>query len=113
MTPKEFGRYLARDKHCYHCGQTADLIPHHRANRGHGGKNAKASQPANIVTMCAEINGLMESDAAWAATARLNGWKISSFDDPTFRPIYDAYDGGWWILENDFSKHQAVNVNRR
>lgn len=113
MTPKEFDKYLRRDKHCWHCGRFWDLIPHHRANRGAGGKNAKAGQVSNIIAMCAEINGLMESDAEWAATARRYGWKISSFNDPSFQPIYNAYSGDWWILENDFTKTTAVAPDNR
>jgi hypothetical protein len=114
VTPKQFERYLRRDKgRCWHCGSDgADLIPHHRLNRGFGGKNAKADGPANIIVMCAQFNGLMESDASSAAEARRYGWKIESWQQPDFVPIYEAATGDWWFLENDFTKTAALNPER-
>ena len=110
MTGKEFSKYLRRDgAACWHCGDTgADLIPHHRLNRGAGGKNSKADQPSNILVMCAVFNGLMESDAASAAEARRYGWKLASWQSPDFEPAYNAYTGEWWLLENDFTKTAAL-----
>lgn len=111
MTPKEFEKYKRRDKACWHCGSDGeDLIPHHRLNRGFGGKNGKAGQPSNIIVMCAQFNGLMESDAASAAEARQFGWKLESWQDPDFVPVYEASSGDWWILENDFSKTATLKI---
>ena len=104
MTPKEFRKYLERDQHCWHCGQEEDLIPHHRLNRGAGGKNSKANQSSNIIAMCAKINGLMESDARWASKARDCGWKLSSYQNPNEIPIFDHSLGKWFIINNLFSK---------
>jgi hypothetical protein len=104
MTPKEFRNYLERDQHCWHCGVEEDLIPHHRLNRGAGGKNSKANQSSNIIAMCSKINGLMESDARWANKARDCGWKISSYQNPDEIPIFDNTLGKWFIINNLFIK---------
>lgn len=104
MTPKEFQKYLERDRHCWHCGMEEDLIPHHRMNRGAGGKNSKANQSSNIIVMCAYINGLMESDWRWANTARQYGWKISSYQNSEEIPIFDFSSGKWFVINNLFSK---------
>jgi hypothetical protein len=104
MTPKQFEKYLARDRHCWHCGQEDDLIPHHRMNRGAGGKNSKANQSSNIIVMCARINDLMESNAAWAAIARERGWKLSSYQNPDEIPIFDDCLKKWFTINNLFAK---------
>jgi len=109
MTPKEFQKYLDRDRHCWHCGMEEDLIPHHRLNRGSGGKNSKANQSSNIIVMCAYINGLMESDAHWANRARERGWKLFSYQNPDEIPIFDFSSGKWFIINNDFRKTPADN----
>jgi hypothetical protein len=103
MTKKEFDKYLARDKGCWHCGSNGDdLIPHHRLNRGMGSKNSKANQPSNIVVLCAEANGLLESNAKFAELGRKLGWKLRSHETPTEVPIFGH--GGWWLLNDDFTK---------
>jgi len=104
MTPKQFQKYLDRDRHCWHCGMTEDLIPHHRLNRGAGGKNSKADQSANIIVMCALINGLMESSAAWAAIARERGWKLYSYQNPDEIAAFDFTYGQWFKINNNFEK---------
>ena len=99
MKPQEFEKYLFRDRGCYHCGRSYDLIPHHRANRGMGSAKS-ADVPSNIITMCAEINGLMESDANLAELARTYGWKLSRYDNTEIHPVYDASTGFWFRLHN-------------
>jgi hypothetical protein len=103
MTKKEFDKYLARDRGCWHCGATGDdLIPHHRLNRGMGSKNSKASQPSNIIVLCSQANGLLESNAKFAELGRQFGWKLRSHETPTEVPIFGH--GGWWLLNDDFTK---------
>ena len=103
MTKKEFDKYLQRDLGCWHCGsQGDDLIPHHRLNRGMGSKNSVANQPSNIIALCSEANGLLESNAKFAELGRSLGWKLGSYDKPTEVAIFGH--GGWWLLNNDFTK---------
>jgi hypothetical protein len=103
MTKKEFDKYLARDRGCWHCGSTGDdLIPHHRLNRGMGSKNSKASDPSNIIVLCSQANGLLESNAKFAELGRQFGWKLRQHETPTEVPIFGH--GAWWLLNNDFTK---------
>lgn len=109
MTPKQFGKFLSRDSACWHCGaRSADLIPHHRQNRGMGGSKLR-DEPSNIVVMCAEINGLMESDSNWQYTARLYGWKLYGWQNPMFEKVFDLYRGEWFLLDDDFGRVVALN----
>ena len=102
MNKKEFDKYLARDQGCWHCGTTGDdLIPHHRQNRGMGGSSVR-NVPSNIITLCAEANGLLESNAAFAELGRKFGWKLRNHETPAEVPIFGH--GGWWLLTNDFRK---------
>ena len=115
MRPKEFQKFIDRDLYCPHCGVTApDLIPHHRANRGMGGdrtKNKQASQPANILAICAALNGLMESDSATMARAKDYGWKLSKHQDPANTPIYEAVKGAWFLLDNNYARTEMEKDN--
>jgi len=105
MTPKEFKKFQLRDKHCPHCGATGEmLVPHHRKNRGMGGSPKIAKLPSNILSVCAEINGLMESDSEWAEKARTYGWKLSSWQDPQVVPVYDAITTFWFRLDNNYQR---------
>ncbi len=103
MTKKEFERYVARDKHCYHCGTTEALAPNHRANRGHGGSK-KSEVASNVVILCSLFNGLIESDAKAAGMAKRFGWKISRYDNPLEMPVYDAVLGQWFLFDNNYQK---------
>lgn len=102
MTKKEFDLFLQRDLFkCYHCGRNDEtLVPQHRLGRGMGGKNSKANQFANIITFCSYANGLVESDAEFANEARLFGWKLSSFQDPTIVSVFDFVSQSWFRLDN-------------
>jgi hypothetical protein len=110
MTKAERDKVLRRDfGTCYHCGQSDDRVSvHHRINRGAGGKNAKADSLSNLMAMCSEFNGLMESDSASATRARAMGWKLSQYQAPDFEPVYDMSSDSWFILENDGTRHLAL-----
>ncbi len=88
-------------KVCAMCGGTGDtLVPHHRANRGMGGSKL-LDRVSNVVWLCSVENGLIESDAAWAAEARARGVKISRHSTPSREPILHAGFGGWVLLSDD------------
>jgi hypothetical protein len=75
------------------CGAESDtLVPHHRANRGMGGRRSM-NRLSNLVWLCSGENGLVESDPEMAVLARAKGIKISSHDEPSFAPIVHAVHG--------------------
>lgn len=92
----------ARDTHCWHCGTDQDLVPHHRMNRGSGGRKS-LDRIDNLILVCARYNGLMESDAAVAVEARDLGHKLASWDDFS-HPVFDQAELTWWTLTEDGSK---------
>lgn len=105
MNGRQFAKYLARDLHCV-CGcvgREDTLIPQHRVNRGHGGSKL-LDRPANILVLCSEVNGLIESDARVAAMARSYGWKLRSWENPETKPFYDRATGEWNLIDNDFNR---------
>ena len=103
MTPKQFQRFLDRDKCCLHCGTDTTLIPQHRINRGMGGSKLR-DQPSNIIVLCSAFNGLIEADADAARLARQNGWKLSSWDSTLESPVFDNNLREWFILDEKFGR---------
>ena len=104
MTPNEFKKFQARDPYCPHCGIGVPyLVPHHRKNRGMGGSK-KLDNPANILLVCAELNGNMEQQSQVAEDARVYGWKLNNWEDPLVVPVYDAITGFTYRLKDDYSK---------
>ena len=97
-TPKPLLRALdARDGHrcAWHWEGQCDpetFSPHHRANRGAGGRKS-LNRLSNLVWLCSEVNGRIESDADAAEAARKRGVKISSFAEPSSVPIYHSVHG--------------------
>ncbi len=116
MKPKEFLRLLERDGgRCWHCGSSGDdLIPQHRANRGFGGAStgSKFNKPSNLIVMCSRANFLMEFDADFAARARLFGWKLSRWADPTVVPVWDGPKQVYCILGDDYSRIELHNYGK-
>jgi hypothetical protein len=107
MNKKEFQKYLDRDHgRCWHCG-TSDttLIPQHRLGRGMGGsKSLLRNSPSNIITFCSLANGQIESDPKAQDQARNFGWKLSNFQDPKNILVFDAYDGNWYLLNDQYDR---------
>lgn len=103
MTPKEFSKYLRRDGGCCHCGAVETAVPQHRINRKMGGSKL-LNKASNIIALCAEMNGLIESDSHMAEIARHNGWKLESWQDPEFEPVYYATEGRWYYLDDFFGR---------
>lgn len=103
MTPKQFQKYLDRDKGCCHCGTTDALVPHHRKNRGMGGAKSR-NLPSNILAVCYLLNTQMESDADTAQQARDYGWKLESWQDPSSTPYFDLMTGEWILLGDNYQR---------
>ena len=94
---------INRDSHCWHCGTEADLVPHHRKNRGAGGSKL-LDHCANLLLVCGNYNFLMEADPAVAAQARVYKHKLRQ-TDTFFEPVFDRFQGVWFILDNEGNKH--------
>ena len=109
MNKKEFQKFLDRDKVCCHCGTDNDtLVPQHRAGRGMGGSRS-LDRPSNIIVMCSEANGLLESNARFAEVGRELGWKLRRDQVPEFTPVLLA--DGYWLLDNDFNKTPVPEID--
>lgn len=105
MTKRQFAKYLARDMHCP-CGcmgREETYVPQHRKNRGLGGSKL-LDTPSNIIVMCSELNGLIESNADLAAQAEQFGWKLKRWQDPAETPVFDRATGEWSLIDDDFNK---------
>jgi len=103
LTPKEFGKLVARDSYCLHCGETEAIAPNHRINRGMGGSK-KRNHAANYSLICSSLNGLIESDNRWAEVAKDYGWKLETWQDPYTEPVFDLVMGVWYLLDDDFTR---------
>jgi hypothetical protein len=102
---RQFALYLARDLHCP-CGCVGvedTFVPQHRINRGMGGSRA-LDRPANVLVMCSRMNGLIESDQRFAASARDYGWKLSRWQVPEDEPFYDLATGAWNLIDNIYNR---------
>jgi hypothetical protein len=106
MNKNAWQMLLARDYFvCCHCGTNDDtLIPQHRKNRGMGGSK-KLDRPSNLIVLCAEANGLLESNAKFAALGRLLGWKLERWQEPEKTPVY--LGDGWYLLDNDYNTRKV------
>ena len=111
MNGRQFALYLARDLHCV-CGcvgREDTFVPQHRINRGMGGSKL-LDRPANVIVMCSEMNGLIESDQAFAAMARAYGWKLSRWDSPEDTPFYDQATDTWNTIDNLYRRTTTEKV---
>ena len=106
LTPKEFQKYLARDKGCVHCGLDDDtLVPQHRINRQMGGarKGSARNMPSNVVVFCSAFNTQIEQSASAATLARERGWKLSSWQNPLVEPVWNQTLRAWVLLDDKFN----------
>jgi 5-methylcytosine-specific restriction endonuclease McrA len=88
-----------RDPACWHCGQTEDLVIHHRRNRGMGGSKL-IDTVQNLIRVCNDYNSKMESDPQTAAEAREFGHKLQSWREMS-DPVFDTPNLTWYKLTED------------
>lgn len=105
MNKRDIERLRKRDRYCWHCGEDVDLVPHHRKNRGMGGRPS-LDVPQNVIMVCAIYNGLMESNAGTAELANDYGHKLRQWQDFE-QPCFDVPSGTWYRLERNFTKTQV------
>ena len=86
---------------CAFTGVESDrLVPHHRANRGHGGFKG-GDVLSNLILVDSIVNGRFEHDLQ--KKAQLLGFKISRYADPESIPVFHKGFAGWVLLKNDGS----------
>lgn len=95
-------KLIERDDHCWHCGTTETLAPHHRRNRQMGG-STKLDRLDNLIRVCSAYNGAMESDPQVARQAKDKGHKLSSWDDFN-TPVFDIVTGLHYLLDSKGGK---------
>jgi 5-methylcytosine-specific restriction endonuclease McrA len=106
ITPKMRKLIQARDEYCWHCGETEDLVIHHRKNKGQGGSKL-LDVPDNLMMVCPVYNMMMESDALTARDARGWGRKIA-FWETTDKPVFDSVRMRWYRLDSQGGKEEIV-----
>lgn len=108
MNQKKFQKFLDRDLRCWHCGVADEtLVPHHRVNRGMGGSKL-ADRASNILVMCSAFNQAMEADYGAQMDAVAKGWKLAQGVDPSYAPVFDAYERKWWLLDDEFQRYRFL-----
>ena len=60
----------------------------------------------NVILVCAQYNGAMESDASVANEARDLGHKLSKFSSPT-APVFDNWAKRWYVLDEKGNKYET------
>lgn len=86
-----------RDSHCPHCGESENLVVHHRRNRQMGGSKI-LDRPDNLLMICAAWNVEIESNADAANQARDWGHKLNSWDGFD-TPVFDKPQCVWFQLD--------------
>lgn len=88
-----------RDGYCWHCGQTEDLVPHHRKNKAMGGSKVLENDIQNIILVCSRYNGDMESQSLVMRDAVGWGRKVPFWGDISM-PVFDSVAFRWYVLDS-------------
>lgn len=94
-----------RDEYCWHCGQTEDLVPHHRKNKAMGGSKVLENDIQNIILVCARYNGDMESMPLVQRDAVGWGRKIPFWEEISM-PVFDSVAFRWYLLDSEGGKRE-------
>lgn len=103
---KIYNQVKERDAWCWHCGTEANLVLHHRQNRGMGGRGNKLDRADNLIRVCSEYNFMMEANADVASQARELGHKLGSWDGYD-TPVFDKALVKWFTLTQDGRKVES------
>ena len=72
-----------------------------------GGSRSR-SKPSNVIVVCSLSNGLFEASKAHSVTAQAYGWKLRAGETPEWTPVYDAYAGVWYVLDNEYGRIETT-----
>ncbi|WP_336633665.1 MULTISPECIES: hypothetical protein [unclassified Microbacterium] len=88
-------------RRCVLTGTEGDrIVPQHRQG-GMGGRPDK-HRPVNVLWADSILNGLIESDADWQATAKAWGVKVPLWvRDVTLVPVFYRFEHAWFTLDDD------------
>lgn len=88
-------------RRCVLTGTEGDrIVPQHRQG-GMGGRPDK-HRPANVLWLDSLMNGHIESDADWQATAKAWGVKVPIWvRDVAAVPVFFRFEHAWFVLEGD------------
>jgi len=106
LSRKSLTLLRARDAHCWHCGATDDLVPHHRKNRGMGGSKLLDGLD-NLMLVCAFYNAEMETTSQTAIAARGWGHKIPMWQTSDM-PVFDLVKHRWYTLLENGTKVEFI-----
>lgn len=90
------------------CPNPDTLVPHHRANRGMGGRPS-LDRIDNLLLVCSDINEAMEAWPAVISEALQRGIKVSAHVQPDDIPVRYG-DGLYYFLERDGTKYAWSDV---
>lgn len=76
---------------------------------GGAGTASKRNQPSNLVVLCSAFNQAIEQDADAAQLAVSRGYKLRSWQDPLFVPVWDAVHGLWLSLDDAYGSVALLN----
>lgn len=65
-------------------------------------------RPSNLMVLCSEMNGLIESNDFMATLAKHYGWKLERWQKPEETPIFDSRLWKWFLLDNDFNRVEVT-----
>lgn len=87
-------------RRCVLTGTEGDrIVPQHRQG-GMGGRPDK-HRPANVLWADSILNGLIESDAGWQATAKAWGVKVPLWvRDVSLVPVFYRFEHAWFVLDD-------------
>lgn len=68
------------------------------------------SKPSNVLVVCSLSNGLFEASESHSRAAQGYGWKLRAGQDPETTPVFDAYEGIWYLLDDAWGKREVPPV---
>ena len=68
-------------------------------------------RPSNLMVLCSEVNGLIESNHFYRDLALMYGWKLERWQVPENEPVFDSRLWKWFLLDNEFGRIEIKAPN--